>query len=97
MYTGNIGLCGPPLKKNCSSNYVSREGHWRRTEGYMSDFFYLGLGCGFVVGTWMVFGALLFKDRWRISYFYLLDRLYDKIYVLFIVTWLRLMRMTAAK
>ncbi|CAO2146973.1 unnamed protein product [Urochloa humidicola] len=90
MYTGNIGLCGPPLKKNCSSINVSMESNLTRTKGKISEFFYLGLTCGFLVGIWAVFSLLLFKDGWTNSYFCLLDELYDKVYVLFFVTWLRL-------
>ncbi|CAL4992516.1 unnamed protein product [Urochloa decumbens] len=97
MYTGNIGLCGPPLKKNCSSISALMESNLRITKGHISEFFYLGLGCGFLVGIWLVFSVLLFKDGWRISYFCLVDKLYDKVYVLFFVTWLRLIMMITAK
>ncbi|CAN6363163.1 unnamed protein product [Urochloa humidicola] len=79
MYTGNIGLCGPPLKKNCSSINASMESNLRITKGHISELFYLGLGCGFLVGVWVVFSVLLFKDGWRISYFCLVDELYDKV------------------
>lgn len=63
----------------------------------MTDFFNLGLGCGFIVGILVAFSALLFKDGWRISYFSLLDQLCDKVYVLFFVRWLRLIRMSTVK
>jgi Leucine-rich repeat (LRR) protein len=97
MYTGNIGLCGPPLKKNCSRNEASMEYSSMRTEGHMSEFFNLGLGCGFIVGILVVFSALLFKDGWRISYFSLLDQLYNIIYVIFFVACLRPIRMRTVK
>ncbi|CAL4987422.1 unnamed protein product [Urochloa decumbens] len=97
MYTGNNGLCGPPLKKNCSSISASMESNLRITKGHISELFYLGLGCGFLVGIWVVFSVLLFKDGWRISYFCLVDKLYDKVYVLFFVTWLRLITMITTK
>ncbi|CAL4996883.1 unnamed protein product [Urochloa decumbens] len=91
MYDGNDGLCGPPLQKKCSSDDASRQGHLRRTEeGHVPEFFYLGAGCGFIVGIWVVFFALLFKKAWRIAYFRLFDKLYDKAYVLLVVTWGRL-------
>lgn len=62
IYTGNIGLCGPPLKKNCSSIDASKQGQSTRTQERPGlDFFYIGLGCGFVAGIWAVFFALLFK------------------------------------
>uniref|UniRef100_K3ZLC7 Leucine-rich repeat-containing N-terminal plant-type domain-containing protein n=1 Tax=Setaria italica TaxID=4555 RepID=K3ZLC7_SETIT len=89
IYTGNIGLCGPPLQKNCSSTHPTKQGPG-------VELFYIGLGCGFIVGIWVTFFALLFKKRWRIAFFSLLDKLYDKAYVLVVVTWARLTRKTTA-
>uniref|UniRef100_A0A0E0M9N1 non-specific serine/threonine protein kinase n=1 Tax=Oryza punctata TaxID=4537 RepID=A0A0E0M9N1_ORYPU len=89
MYIGNIGLCGHPLQNNCSRDDASKQGHQGRTkEGHGIEFFYLGLGCGLVAGTWMAFGVLLFKRSWRIAFFQLPDKLYDKVYVL-VATWAR--------
>ncbi|CAL4950955.1 unnamed protein product [Urochloa decumbens] len=91
MYTGNIGLCGHPLPNNCSrEGDTSKQGQPRRTEeGDGIKFFYIGLGCGFVVGTWVAFGGLLCKRTWRIAYFQLPDKLYDKVYVLVATSWAR--------
>ncbi|CAD6255118.1 unnamed protein product [Miscanthus lutarioriparius] len=90
IYIGNIGLCGHPLQNNCSSEHHApkQDGLRRTKEGYGIPFFYLGLGCGFVVGTWIAFGVLLFKRNWRIACFRLSDKLYDKVYVV-VATWAR--------
>ena len=83
MYIGNTGLCGHPLQNNCSSEgHAPKQGGLGRTEeGHGIQFFYLGLGCGFVVGTWMAFGVMMFKRSWRIACFRLSDKLCDKVYV----------------
>ncbi|CAL4957677.1 unnamed protein product [Urochloa decumbens] len=79
MYIGNIGLCGHPLPNNCwREGDASKRGQLGRTEeGDGIEFFYIGLGCGFVVGTWIAFGVLLFKRSWRIAYFQLSNKMYD--------------------
>ncbi|TVU24857.1 hypothetical protein EJB05_27319, partial [Eragrostis curvula] len=88
MYDGNNGLCGPPLRRNCSGNNAP-ETSTQNTRAKFSEhmFFYFGLGSGFTVGLWIVFCAMLFKKTWRISYFRHFDRVYDKIYVFVVVTW----------
>jgi hypothetical protein len=50
MYSGNSGLCGPPLQK------INRDEH-----GFEALSFYFGLGLGFTLGIWVVFCMLLFK------------------------------------
>uniref|UniRef100_A0A0E0BKE1 Leucine-rich repeat-containing N-terminal plant-type domain-containing protein n=1 Tax=Oryza glumipatula TaxID=40148 RepID=A0A0E0BKE1_9ORYZ len=79
MYNGNNGLCGPPLRRNCSGDIEPRQ------HGYGDDnkaghvpepmFFYLGLVSGFIAGLWVVFCIILFKKTWRIAYF----RIFDKV------------------
>jgi hypothetical protein len=88
MYTGNTGLCGRPLEGICSSNSNAPElGSQRGSEKLSNSvFFYYGLGSGFVAGLWVVFCALLFKKSWRIPYFRLADKLYDKVYAHVVAT-----------
>ncbi|CAO2149270.1 unnamed protein product [Urochloa humidicola] len=93
MYAGNIGLCGSPLKKNCSITGAAKQDRSTRTkDGPEKEFLYIGLGCGFIAGTWASFFALFFKKRWRIAYFSIFDNLYDRAYVLVLLTWARLAR-----
>jgi hypothetical protein len=72
MYTGNNGLCGPPLRRNCLSGTVKGHGYGShsRTAAHIPEpvFFYLGLGSGSIVGLWVVFCILLFKKTWRVAY-----------------------------
>lgn len=97
MYAGNVGLCGAPLKNRCLINEASGHGQLNTTEaGYGLDFFYLGLGCGFIVGAWVVVCLLLFSKTWRISYFRLYDMMYDRVYVFVVITWARFARKTTA-
>jgi hypothetical protein len=85
IYTGNIGLCGPPLERNCSGGDSTEPVNKIRSEPVL--FFYFGLGSGFVTGLWVVFCALLFKKAWRVAYFRLFDKLYDNAYVSAVVAW----------
>ncbi|KAJ1275979.1 hypothetical protein BS78_05G178700 [Paspalum vaginatum] len=88
MYSGNPGLCGPPLQKMCSVNNASRQDVQNRTEhDFDSMPFYFGLGLGFTMGLWVVFCVLLFKRAWRVAYFHLVDRIYNQVYALVVLTW----------
>ncbi|TVU24868.1 hypothetical protein EJB05_27330, partial [Eragrostis curvula] len=62
MYDGNNGLCGPPLRRNCSGNNAPEIGP-QKTRARFSEhmFFYFGFGSGFTVGLGLVFCAMLFK------------------------------------
>ncbi|CAL5046380.1 unnamed protein product [Urochloa decumbens] len=90
MYIGNIGLCGPPLQKNCSGNGTAQSHFMTRKEVSEIMTFYFGLSVGFVVGLWVVFCALLFNKTWRASYFQLFDKMYEKIYLLVVLNWARM-------
>lgn len=83
IYTGNMGLCGPPLERNCSGDNSTEHVNNTRSEKVSEQafFFYFGLGSGFVAGLWVVFCALLFNKVWRVAYFRLFDKLYDNVYI----------------
>uniref|UniRef100_A0ACD5XA12 Uncharacterized protein n=1 Tax=Avena sativa TaxID=4498 RepID=A0ACD5XA12_AVESA len=64
MYDGNNGLCGPPLRKNCSSNNTPRKDVQKTIDRYSDQmFFYFGITIGYVTGLWLVFCAMLFKKH----------------------------------
>jgi hypothetical protein len=90
MYSGNSGLCGPPLSNSCPSDHVPRQDNqnWNRHVNKPMAFYY-GLTLGFILGLWVVFFVLLFGSAWRIAYFGLIDQTYDKVYVFAIITWKR--------
>ncbi|KAF6986840.1 LOW QUALITY PROTEIN: hypothetical protein CFC21_004553 [Triticum aestivum] len=90
MYIGNPGLCGLPVSRQCPrpprdppSNGDSAR--WFEYGSSQMDFL-IGLIVGFVVGAWMVFCGLLFMKRWRYTYFGVFDKLYDRLYVISVVT-----------
>lgn len=89
MYDGNIGLCGGPMKKNCSSVDASKKDP-RRSKSLMMDFFYVGLACGFAAGIWIVYCLLLLNKHCRIYWFRLLDKSHNRAHALVVVTWARL-------
>ncbi|CAL4987443.1 unnamed protein product [Urochloa decumbens] len=93
MYSGNSGLCGPPLKKMCSGNNASKQDvHKRSKHDFETMSFYFGLGFGFMLGLWVVLCTLLFKRAWSIAYFRLIDTVYNQMYVTVFITWKSLER-----
>ncbi|XBH75280.1 hypothetical protein VPH35_102068 [Triticum aestivum] len=93
IYIGNPGLCGPPLTRNCSRRDIITYAPQEHAEG-MSDVvsLYLSMCLGFVLGLWVVFCGLLFKRKWRVCWFSLMDHIYDRAYVQVVVGWASLVR-----
>ncbi|XP_047048017.1 receptor-like protein EIX2 [Lolium rigidum] len=91
-YIGNIGLCGLPLTNSCPGNGLSPPAHADDGDGLEDISIYLGFAVGFVLGLWVIFCVMLFKRKWRISYFLLVERLQDKIYVTVVLRWANLKR-----
>ncbi|VAH23914.1 unnamed protein product [Triticum turgidum subsp. durum] len=91
MYISNPGLCGHPVPRECSNPPRDLPTNGASTgcleNGFSQMDLFLGLIIGFVVGTWMVFFGLLFIKRWSYAYFGLLDKLYDRLYAISVVTW----------
>jgi hypothetical protein len=65
IYIGNPGLCGPPLSHKCSQPVPipSTPEHHDDLNDVTS--FLIAMGCGYVMGIWMVFCTFLFKRKWR--------------------------------
>ncbi|KAK1605465.1 hypothetical protein QYE76_029138 [Lolium multiflorum] len=92
IYIGNPGLCGPPLRRNCSGTDITPltpEEH----EG-MHDVvsLYLSMCIGFVAGLWIVFCGFLFKRKWRVMFLLFSDHVYDWVYMQVAVRWTSLAR-----
>ncbi|CAM0878341.1 unnamed protein product [Alopecurus aequalis] len=90
MYSGNSGLCGPPLPNSCSGDHVPRQDNQNWNQHVKKPMaFYYGLALGFILGLWVVFFILLFGRAWRIAYFGFIDQTYDQVYVFVVITWKR--------
>lgn len=79
VYAGNRYLCGVPLPNKCSSDenpqVLTPAVDIGGSDKSQTIGIYLGGMIGFVVGFWSVWGPLLLKKSWRISYFRFIDRL----------------------
>lgn len=91
IYLGNPGLCGFPLKNNCSNgtSSASRNSMARswEVEGYDQDSldmfsFYVSMAPGFVVGFWAVCATLMLKRTWRVACFRFFGDSTNKLFVL---------------
>ncbi|GAU18477.1 hypothetical protein TSUD_366600 [Trifolium subterraneum] len=77
-YMGNPELCGTPLIEKCNhgedsgDTKVMAENDEKGSE--FKESFYMGMGVGFAISFWIVFGSILFKRSWRHAYF---NFLYD--------------------
>ncbi|XP_029128831.1 receptor-like protein EIX2 [Cajanus cajan] len=81
-YMGNPGLCGAPLTKIClqdeksnNTKTVEKDDNDDKSEVY--SWFYTGMGIGFAMGFWGVFGTILFNRTCRHAYFRFLHRVHD--------------------
>ncbi|RDX66019.1 Receptor-like protein 12, partial [Mucuna pruriens] len=80
-YVGNPKLCGPPLTKNCSREENHDKPRQGGTNESLIQSLYLGMGVGFLVGLWGVWGFLFLNRAWRHRYFQILNHIVDWLYV----------------
>ncbi|XP_028795707.1 receptor-like protein EIX2 [Neltuma alba] len=86
-YTGNQGLCGPPLTERCpgdGSSDLNPNAHDIDTDGddnLISFAFYVSMAFGFITGFWGVCETLILKKSWRHSFFHFFENMYNWIYV----------------
>ncbi|KAH7667707.1 Non-specific serine/threonine protein kinase protein [Dioscorea alata] len=95
IYANNLNLCGAPLDKNCASDEPPSASHDQENdddEDGPTIWSYIGLMLGFVFGFWIVWGILLFKNKWRHIYFIFLDHTFDMMHVKIVVTIHRIKR-----
>ncbi|KAH6788969.1 hypothetical protein C2S51_003975 [Perilla frutescens var. frutescens] len=78
IYSGNSGLCGPPIPL-CPNTSITNQGENAKNKdgGLLQRLpsleFYISLLLGFVVGFWGVVGSLMLKKSWRNDYSELVD------------------------
>ncbi|CAL9079760.1 unnamed protein product [Musa textilis] len=90
IYAGNPNLCGPPLTKNCTMNIAKADEEKQNEDSYESRmktvWLYTSITLGFIIGFWAICGSLLLVQTWRIAYFRTIDSMFDKLYVVVVVT-----------
>ncbi|XP_064995381.1 receptor-like protein EIX1 [Musa acuminata AAA Group] len=90
IYAGNPNLCGLPLPKNCTVNITKTDGEGQNEDSSESRmetlWLYTSITLGFITGFWVICGSLLLRRTWRITYFRATDNMFDKLYVVMVVT-----------
>ncbi|XP_064950554.1 receptor-like protein EIX1 [Musa acuminata AAA Group] len=90
IYAGNPNLCGPPLPKNCTVNITKADEEEQNDDSFESRiktiWLYTRITLGFIIGFWAICGSLLLLRTWRIAYFHAIDNIFDKLYVVIVVT-----------
>ncbi|XP_073112546.1 receptor-like protein EIX2 [Elaeis guineensis] len=98
IYAGNPGLCGFPLTQKCKDDGTNQGpnavgGDEQNDDSMDKERFKMkwnmSTGAGFAIGFWVVFGPLLFNNKWREAYFQLIDQAYDTVYVVLAVIFTR--------
>ncbi|GER55596.1 receptor-like protein [Striga asiatica] len=95
-FIGN-NLCGSPLKISCrngsnASTPTNAENKGREVGMPEINWFYIFLSLGYAVGISAVFTTLYFNNKWREAYYAFLQKVWDSVYVYFVIKWRRLTR-----
>ncbi|CAI8591338.1 unnamed protein product [Vicia faba] len=80
-FTGNPGLCGPPLPVKCSGDDDNRHSTNNDTngEGLFDNCSYLSLGLGFATGILVPYLIITIKSSWGDVYFDFVDQIIYKL------------------
>ncbi|GLT32398.1 hypothetical protein SLA2020_070680 [Shorea laevis] len=79
-FKDNKGLCGMPLKENCSANVVPTSEDKHSDDGSHINWNFLSAELGFVFGFGIVILPLMFWKRWRVLYCKRVDGLLSKFF-----------------
>ncbi|GER55594.1 receptor-like protein, partial [Striga asiatica] len=92
-FIGN-NLCGSPLKISCRNDSNAPSPAHAENESGMPEinWFYVFLSLGYAVGVSAVLCVLFFKKKWREAYYAFFQKLWDCVYVDFVIKWRRTMR-----
>ncbi|GAU46793.1 hypothetical protein TSUD_268540 [Trifolium subterraneum] len=79
-FTGNPGLCGPPLPVKCLGDDDKKQSNNDTSEeGLFDNWFYLSLGLGFATGILVPYFILIMKSSWGDVYFAFVDQVIHKL------------------
>ncbi|KAL5066435.1 hypothetical protein RYX36_028172 [Vicia faba] len=80
-YTGNLGLCGPPLPVKCSGDddNIHSNNNDTNGEGLFDNWFYLSLGLGFATSILVPYLIITIKSSWGDVYFDFVDQIIYKL------------------
>jgi hypothetical protein len=83
-YEGNLFLCGPPLRNNCSKEAVSSQlvpNNEQEVDGFMDiEFFYISFGACYTVVVMTIAAVLYINPYWRRRWFYFIEDCIDTYY-----------------
>ncbi|XP_078173295.1 receptor-like protein EIX2 [Carex rostrata] len=78
IYNGNPYLCGSPLETSCDSSVRLPQSDGNNDTNDRDKWLYLFIEFGFVAGFLLVFFILLFKVKWRYTYFQMVDSMLER-------------------